>query len=58
MARILCDNTDMTEIQPQAFRMEGASILNKKRACNDFRNIPQMDFGGFRERDPVLADFG
>lgn len=58
MARILCDNTDITEVQPQSFRMDSSSQLNKKRPCNDFRNIPQMDFGGFREKDPVLQDFG
>ena len=58
MARILCDNTDMSEIQPQAFRMQGSSRVNKKRRCNDFRNIPQVDFGGFRDKDPVISEFG
>ena len=58
MARILCDNTEMTEIQPQALSMEGSSQLNHKRSCNDFRNIPQVDFGGFRDKNPVVNDFG
>ena len=58
MARIICDNTDMTEMQPQAFRMEGSSQFNKKRRCNDFRNIPHIDFGGFRDKNPVISEFG
>ena len=52
MARILCDNTDMNEVQPQAFRMADSSIpshLNKKRSCKDYKNIPKVDFEGFRE---------
>ena len=58
MARIICDNTDITEMQPQAFRMEGSSKFNKKRRCNDFRNIPHVDFGGFRDKNPVISEFG
>jgi len=58
MARILCDNTNMDEIQPQAFQMEGTSQFNRKRSCRDFRNIPQVDFGGFRDKNPVVNDFG
>ena len=58
MARILCDNTDMIEVQPQALRMEGSSQFNNKRSCNDFRNIPQVDFGGFRDKNPIVQDFG
>ena len=50
MARILCDNTDIDTLQPQVFKMENSSQQNKKRSCDDFRNIPQVDFGGFRER--------
>ena len=52
MARILCDNTDMTEVQPQAFRMDNSSPLNKKRDCEDVKNIPKVDLEGFREKAP------
>lgn len=58
MARILCDNSNMDEIQPQAFQMEATSQFNRRRSCRDFRNIPQVDFGGFRDKNPVVNDFG
>ena len=57
MARILCDNTDIGEVQPQVFKMESFSPHNKKRSCRDFINIPHIDFGGFRDSDPTFADF-
>lgn len=57
IARILCDNTDMTEVQPQAFRMVKSSRplnLNKKRSCEDYKNIPRVDFEGFREDEQLV----
>ena len=33
MARVICDNTDIKEVQPLAFRMDDG--LNKKISCDD-----------------------
>ena len=47
MARILCDNTDIGQVQPQAFRLETSSRHNIQRPCTDLANIPKVDLGLF-----------
>jgi len=49
MARILCDNTDIRSIQPQAFKTAGSSRTNKVQLCTSV-NIPAVNFSPFRER--------
>ena len=46
MARIICDNTDLAEIQPLAFRTEDYEN-NQPRDCS---LIPSLDLGVFQER--------
>ena len=47
IARILCDNSDIDQVQPQAFRVQTTSGHNIKRSCTDFDNIPKVDLGLF-----------
>lgn len=47
MARIICDNTDLEEIQPQAFRTLDES--NTLTSCTDKETIPDLDIQVFRE---------
>ena len=46
MARILCDNSDVEEIQPLVFRTE--TIVNKKQSCSDILSIPKLDLTPWR----------
>ena len=48
MARILCDNTDIGEIQPEAFKKAGIGRNNLKVFCNSF-NIPKLNLNAFKE---------
>ena len=41
MSRILCDNTDIQEIQPLAFRSPRG--VNSLTSCNDITTMPKMD---------------
>ena len=44
MARIICDNTETTTQQPQAFRTIYEE--NREVSCND-EQIPKLDFSSF-----------
>ena len=48
MARILCDNTDIGEIQPEAFKEAEISRSNRKVRCSSF-NIPKLNLNAFKE---------
>ena len=48
MARILCDNTDIGEIQSEAFKKAGIGRNNLKVRCNSF-NIPKLNLNAFKE---------
>ena len=44
MARIICDNTDsINSIQPQVFKTEESSKLNRAVSCQDLKSIPEID---------------
>jgi len=47
IARIICDNTDIEEIQPNAFRTEN-SDTNRLTPCNS-QDIPQLDISVFKD---------
>ena len=47
MARILCDNTDIEEIQPQVFKAEDTSKRNRKTLCDDISAIPRVNINVF-----------
>ena len=46
MARIVCDNTETTTQQPQAFRTSYEENRGDTR-CDDFEQIPKLDFSSF-----------
>jgi len=46
MARILCDNSQVAEVQPFAFRMPDREG-NQMRSCNDLGSIPMVDISAF-----------
>ena len=48
MARIVCDNTDLGETQPNIFRTEDNSG-NKMTVCSDTTTIPELDMAPFRD---------
>ena len=48
MARILCDNTDIGVIQPEAFKNAGIGQNNLKVRCNSF-DIPKLNLNAFKE---------
>ena len=51
MARILCDNTDIQEVQPLAFRkVDGSNQLVKCPGRLFLLGIPMMDLSVFAER--------
>ena len=45
MARIVCDNTETTTQQPQAFRTSYEE--NRETQCDDYEQIPKLDFSSF-----------
>ena len=45
MARIVCDNTEITTQQPQAFRTIYKE--NPETRCDDYEQIPKLDFSSF-----------
>ena len=47
MARIVCDNTDITRIQPLVFKV--AKGDNSFVQCNDLTSIPRLNFGVFKD---------
>ena len=47
MARIVCDNSDMTEIQPVVFRTE--TDINRITSCDNIISIPELDLEPWRE---------
>lgn len=47
MARVVCDNTNVNEIQPMVFRTE--TTVNKVTRCDDFISIPTLDLEAWRE---------
>ena len=47
MARIICDNTDLGETQPNVFRTESAD--NRMTSCSDTNAIPELDLAPFRD---------
>ena len=47
MARIVCDNTDITQVQPFAFRV-AVEPVNERISCEDV-NIPRLDLELWRE---------
>ena len=51
MARIICDNTDLEEIQPLAFRTEDY----KNNEVKDCRLIPRLDLRVFREKKKTFT---
>lgn len=51
MARIICDNTDLAEIQPLAFRTEEYEN-NEAKDCN---LIPGLDLGVFQEKKKIFT---
>jgi len=46
MARILCDNSQVDEVQPFAFRMPD-NDGNAMRSCDDLGSIPMVDISTF-----------
>ena len=49
MARIVCDNTDVTTHQPQAFRTIYGE--NPEVSCDNDDQIPKLDFSSFSGLD-------
>jgi peroxidase len=47
MARVVCDNTNVDEIQPLVFRTE--TNTNKVTPCSDLISIPKLDLEPWRE---------
>lgn len=47
MARVVCDNTNVNEIQPMVFRTE--TNVNKVTRCDDLISIPSLDLEAWRE---------
>ena len=48
MARIVCDNTELGETQPNIFRTEDVAG-NSLTSCSDTITIPRLDLGPFRD---------
>ena len=48
MARIVCDNTEIGETQPNIFRTEDVAG-NSLTSCSDTITIPRLDLGPFRD---------
>merc|ERR1712241_862601 len=48
MARIICDNTDLGETQPNVFRTEDRTG-NRMTPCSDTNTIPELDMAPFRD---------
>ena len=48
MARIICDNTDLGETQPNVFRTED-NADNRMTSCSDTNTIPELDMAPFRD---------
>jgi peroxidase len=46
MARIVCDNTETTTQQPQAFRTSYEENRGDTR-CDNYEQIPKLDFSSF-----------
>ena len=46
MARIVCDNTETTTQQPQAFRTSYDENRDDTR-CDDYEQIPKLDLSSF-----------
>ena len=49
IARILCDNTGLDEVQPQAFKKAGITGRNNKVPCDTSEAIPKINMSVFRE---------
>ena len=49
IARILCDNTGLDKVQPQAFKSEGFAEINDKIECTNSQAIPKINMEVFRE---------
>ena len=47
MARIVCDNSDIDEIQPVVFRTE--TKINRITSCDNIISIPELDLEPWRE---------
>ena len=48
MARIVCDNTDLGETQPNVFRTDDRAG-NRVTSCSDTNTIPELDMAPFRD---------
>jgi len=48
MARIVCDNTDLGETQPNVFRTDDRAG-NRVTSCSDTNTIPELDLAPFRD---------
>ena len=48
MARIVCDNTDLGETQPNVFRTED-NADNRMTSCSDINAIPELNMAPFRD---------
>ena len=48
MARIICDNSDVGEIQPNAFKTSDGKS-NKLTPCSDKSLLPELDIRVFRD---------
>ena len=51
MARIVCDNTDLGETQPNIFMTED-NAGNRMTSCSDTNTIPELDMAPFKESQP------
>ena len=49
IARILCDNSGLDEVQPQAFKKAGITGRNKKVSCDTSEAIPIVNMSVFQE---------
>ena len=49
IARILCDNSGLDEVQPQAFKKADITEINKKELCTDGEAIPKLNLDVFRD---------
>ena len=49
IARILCDNNNILEVQPQAFKKAGITEINKKELCTDGEAIPKLNLNVFKD---------
>ena len=58
MARIVCDNTDLGETQPNIFMTED-NAGNRMTSCSDTNTIPELDWAPFKEDEDIyLKVFG